>query len=270
MPLKIVNWNINSIRSRICHLLTLIKEHQPDIICLQELKCQDEQFPTQELEHLPYNLYIHGQKSNNGVAVLSKIPADIVLKTFPSNPLPEQARFIEVSLMTTLGFTKIICLYVPNGGEVGSDKYQAKMQFYDAFYQYLISLDLLEEKIILCADWNVAPFDIDVYNPATLSSSTCFTYQERQKIRTILNAGFVDNFRLLHPKMQEFSWWDYRGAAFERNLGMRIDYILSSSNLMPYLSKSFIDQSLRATEKASDHAPVIAVYDESFVQDAIL
>lgn len=260
MGLKIATWNVNSINIRLLHLIELIEEHQPDIICLQEIKCVNENFPSEELSSLPYNLYIHGQKSYNGVAILSKIPADEIKTDFPDNPIPEQARFIEMSFNTDIGYAKVISLYAPNGGEVNSDKFNIKLKFYNAFTNYIKSIKSFDTKIFIGSDYNIAPFDIDVYSPQKLRDTTCFTYEEQQKLRTILNSGFVDNFRIKYPYKQEFSWWDYRKGGFEQNKGMRIDTIISTNNAAQNLSDCFIDYKTRAKPKPSDHAPVIATY----------
>ncbi|PCJ29124.1 MAG: exodeoxyribonuclease III [Rickettsiales bacterium] len=260
MSFKIVTWNVNSIKVRLPHLLEFIKEHDPDIICLQELKCQTENFPSEELSHLPYNLYVEGQKTYNGVAILSKIQADEVKTSFPNNPASEQARFIEIALNTPMGYGRVICLYAPNGGEVDSDKFSMKLKFYDAFTDYIEQIKSFEEKLYICADYNIAPFDIDVYSPQKLQDSTCCTYVEKQKLRTILNSDFVDSFRAKYPDKQEFSWWDYRGGSFEQNKGMRIDTIISSSNAISDLVDCTIDYKTRGKHKPSDHAPVIAEY----------
>ena len=260
MSLKIVTWNVNSIKMRLQHLLEFIESNEPDIICLQELKCETDKFPAEELSHLPYNFYINGQKSYNGVAILSKIPADEVKTNFDKNPLSDQARFIECSFATSIGYIRVISLYAPNGGEVGSDKFVKKLEFYDAFTNYINSKKCLEEQLFIGSDFNIAPYDIDVYNPTKLQSSTCFTYEEREKLRTILNSGFVDNFRILHPTKKESSWWDYRAGAFEQNMGMRIDSIISTSNAVANLVSCKIDYHSRTKDKPSDHAPVIAEY----------
>ncbi|MDP5109912.1 MAG: exodeoxyribonuclease III [Rickettsiaceae bacterium] len=262
MSFKIVTWNINSIKIRLNHLREFITEHNPDIICLQELKCETDKFPSEELSDLPYNLYIHGQKSYNGVAILSKIPADEVITKFPDNPIPEQARFIECSFDTPIGFLRVISLYAPNGGEVGSEKFAIKLDFYDAFINYIKSKKSFEEKLFIGADYNIAPFDTDVYSPDNLRDTTCFTLTEQRKLRTILNDGFVDNFRAKHPHKRDFSWWDYRAGAFEQNNGMRIDTIISTSNALQNLEDCIIDYKTREKRQPSDHAPVIGIYTQ--------
>ncbi len=258
--MKIVTWNVNSVKVRINHLKELIADHDPDIICLQELKCINEQFPKEELSHLPYNLYLNGQKTYNGVAIISKLPADDIKLDFPNNPAPEQARFIECSFNTDIGYVRVISLYAPNGGEVGSDKFKMKLEFYDTFIDYINSINKFDEKLFIGSDYNIAPFDIDVHNSEKLRGTTCFTYEEQQKLRVILNNGFVDNYRALHPNSGEFSWWDYRAGSFEQNKGMRIDTIISSSNAVGNLNSCIIDYKTREKNKPSDHAPVIAEY----------
>lgn len=261
MSFKIVTWNVNSIKIRLGHLREFIVENDPDIICLQELKCETDKFPSEELSDLPYNLYIHGQKTYNGVAILSKIPADEVITEFLDNPVPEQARFIECSFDTQIGYIRVISLYAPNGGEVGSDKFAIKLKFYDAFTNYINSKKSFEEKLFIGSDYNIAPFDIDVHSPDKLRDSTCFTLVEQKKLRSILNNGFVDNFRVKYPVKKEFSWWDYRAGAFEQNKGMRIDTIISTSNALQNLEDCMIDYKTREKEKPSDHAPVIGIYN---------
>ena len=260
MTFKVATWNLNSINARLDHLTSFIAEHSPDIICLQELKCQNHQFPEDDLASAYYNCYVHGQKSYNGVAILSKIVADEVLTDFPGNPLPDQSRYLEISLMTEIGYCRIISLYAPNGGEVGSDKFEAKLDFYDALIQHLNSTISFEQQLIVCADFNITPFDLDLYDAEKLQNTLCCTPQERRRFRQLLNMGLFDNYRLLHPNKQEFTWWDYRAGAFEQNKGYRIDTILSSSNVLKHLQDCTIDHKMRERPKASDHAPVIVTY----------
>ncbi|HJK86503.1 MAG TPA: exodeoxyribonuclease III [Candidatus Megaira endosymbiont of Nemacystus decipiens] len=263
MTFKIVTWNVNSVKARLDHLISLIEKHDPDIICLQELKCETDKFPYDELSHLPYNFYVHGQKSYNGVAILSKINADEVVTTFDENSLQNEARFIEASFSTIIGYVRIISLYAPNGGQVGEERYYKKLEFYDKLTNYLVKKISFDEKIFIGSDYNIAPFDIDVHDPNYLRNTTCFTYPEQEKLRTLLNSGFVDNFRSLYPDKQEFSWWDYRAGNFQQNKGMRIDSILSSANGVDYLSECIIDYDFRTKNKPSDHAPIVAIYEPS-------
>ncbi len=206
--MKIATWNINSVRMRLQYLRDFLTELDPDIVLLQEIKCETDLFPFNELSDLPYNLYVHGQKSYNGVAILSKFPADEVVKDFSAINNTDQARIIKISLPTPIGFCDIISLYAPNGSFVGSDKFNMKLDFYDNLTAYLLSQKSLDNKMIIGGDFNIAPFDIDVYSAQQYQNTTCFTEQEKQKLRIILNSGFEDSYRLLNPNKQEFSWWD--------------------------------------------------------------
>lgn len=260
MTISIVTWNVNSVKARLEHLIEFLEKHNPDFVCLQELKCETDAFPAGALSSLPYNLYIHGQKSYNGVAILSKIPADEIKTDFPDNPIPDQARFIEGGFSTDSGYFRIISLYVPNGGEVNSDKYKIKLDFYDKFTSYIKDINSIDENLCIGSDYNVAPFDIDVYNPSSLKNSTCFTLTERMKMRTLMNIGMDDGYRIINPNVKEFSWWDYRGGSFEHNKGMRIDTILSNATATSKIKSATIDLETRSKSKPSDHAPVIIEY----------
>lgn len=258
--MKIITWNINSIRMR-CNLLReLLLETNPDIILLQELKCETNKFPYEDLSDLPYNFYVHGQKSYNGVAILSKFSADEVITDFSHNNHSDQARFLAIHVSTPIGFCKIISLYAPNGTAKYSDKFEQKLEFYKNFTNYLISQKSFDEKILIGGDFNIAPFDIDVYSPTNLRETICFTRDEQKLLRTILNSGFEDMYRLTNPNNNEFSWWDYRAGNFEQNKGMRIDMLLGSSNIIDCLTNCYMAYDMRAKNKPSDHIPVIAEF----------
>ncbi len=257
---KIITWNINSIRSRTNHLLDLIKNEEPDLLLLQEIKCEDHSFPYSLFEG-HYNIKIHGQKSYNGVAIFSKFPIDDLKISFPNNICEDQARFIEISCNTTSGYSRIISLYAPNGSEVGSDKFLTKLNFFNHFIKYLEDIKSIEENVIIGGDFNIAPFDIDVYSPDNLASSVCYTLEERHKMRTILNIGYQDLYRLYNQSKQEYSWWDYRNQGFQKNLGMRIDTIIANPLAANKLSNCYINSTYREQEKPSDHAPVVAIFE---------
>ena len=258
---KIVSWNVNSIRVRLPHLVQLKETIDPDVIMLQETKSTDENFPFDDIKEMGFEIITKGQKSYNGVAILSKIPMELIANELPGNVKDEQARFIECSFDTPIGYARIISLYAPNGGEVGSEKFKIKLNFYDVFTKYINSKKSFEEKLFVGSDYNIAPFDIDAHSPNKLRYSTCFTLAEQKKLRTILNSGFIDNFRAKYPTKKEFSWWDYRAGAFEQNKGMRIDTIISSSNALQNLEDCIIDYKTREKKRPSDHAPVIAIYN---------
>lgn len=254
--MKIACWNVNSIKSRSLQVLEWIAKEDPDILMLQELKCEEAAFPMLEFSHLNYNYAISGQKTYNGVAILSKYPIDEIKTNFEGNPIPDQARFVEITFNADIGYSRAICVYVPNGGEVNSEKFEIKIEFYKAFRKYLQSIKSNDEYIMIGGDYNVAPFDIDVYEPAHLQHSTCFTLTERELFRSILNDGWLDLYRLNNPYEEEFSWWDYRARGFEHNKGMRIDMILGNPKFANQMEDFTMDREVRGKEKASDHIPI--------------
>ncbi len=243
---------------RVSNFRDFLTEIDPDIVLLQEIKCETDKFPYEELSNFNYNFYIHGQKSYNGVAILSKFPADEIITSFPANPCVDQARFIEASIRTPVGYFNIISIYAPNGFEVGSDKFTTKLEFYKKLIEYLQNKKSSDEKLIIGGDFNIAPFDIDVHSPIELTGQTCFTLEERQLFRKILNSGYHDLYRMIYPDQDEFSWWDYRAGAFEKNKGMRIDMILASDNIADLVDDCHMLTSARGKTKPSDHIPVIA------------
>lgn len=250
--MKIVTWNVNSIKSRLEHLQKYLGENSPDVVLLQELKCVDEAFPAMEIEDLGYNIAVHGQKTYNGVAILSKHPIEDVRRGLPGDDADEQARYIEA----VIGEYRIVNIYVPNGQAPDSDKFQYKMRFYDRLRAHIAELLTYEEKLIIGADYNVAPADLDVYDPAKARGSVCFHPQEHRKFESLINLGLTDAFRALHPNEQKFSWWDYRAGSFQKNEGLRIDHLLLSPQAADKLLECDIDMQPRAWQKPSDHAPV--------------
>ncbi|KJV55387.1 exodeoxyribonuclease III [Orientia chuto str. Dubai] len=259
--LKVSIWNVNSIRVRTSQLNEHISTEQPDIVLLQEIKCEEHNFPLHEINELDkYNFSINGQKSYNGVAILSKFPLEDIKFNFPCNPCPDQARFIEAKCLTGgVGYIRIISIYVPNGGEVDSEKYQTKLTFIDKLTEYLRNRNV-GESIILGGDFNVAQYDNDVYSAANLKNTTGFTLPERQSIRRLINSNFIDIYRLIYPHKQEFTWWSYQSRAFKNNLGMRIDYILCTPTITQKATDCYINR--HNTYQNSDHAPVTAVFSE--------
>lgn len=258
--MKIATWNINSIRVRLQLLYDFIAEAKPDILLLQEIKCETEKFPFHELSDLPYNLYVHGQKAGNGVAILSKYPADEVTTQFEIKGSREQARIIQIAVHTPIGFCHVMSVYAPNGSLPGSDKFEMKLGFYNDFITYLDNQKTINNKLIIGGDFNIAPFDIDVYSSEAMHNTTCFTNEEKRLLRTILNTGYEDLYRISNPKQQEFSWWDYRAGNFEQNKGLRIDTILGSSSITNHLLSCHIHRQMRSKDKPSDHVPVIAEF----------
>ena len=248
--MKIVTWNVNSVKSRLEHLTKYLRETSPDVVLLQELKCETDAFPRMEVEDCGYNLAIHGQKTYNGVAILSKFPLEDVLKNFDETD--EQARYIEA---VTNG-VRVASVYVPNGQEPNSDKFQYKMQFFEKLRLHMKNTLEYDEKFVVGGDYNVAPEDIDVFDPKGMAGTTCFHPDEQIRFKAILNLGFTDAFRAKHQGVQKFSWWDYRAGAWQYNKGMRIDHFLLSPQAADVLKSSDVDSVPRGWEKPSDHAPV--------------
>lgn len=245
--MKIISWNVNSVKSRLEHLTRYLKETAPDIALLQELKCLDDAFPFMEIEDLGYNVATHGQKSYNGVAILSKQPIEDIYKGFD-----EQSRYIEAFT----GGVRVASVYVPNGQEEGSDKFQYKLKFFDVLRERLQQINMNDEKIVIGGDYNIAPADIDVYNPQVLQNAICFHPLEKQKFNALINSGYIDSFRMQNPATKAFSWWDYRAGAWQKNEGLRIDHILLNAEASDNLNATGIDNTPRNWDKPSDHTPV--------------
>tara|TARA_B100001123_G_scaffold21800_1_gene23892 strand:- start:408 stop:1199 length:792 start_codon:yes stop_codon:yes gene_type:complete len=259
---SVATWNVNSLKTRLAHLTDWLRVSPVDIVLLQETKCEDASFPTMELEAAGYNLSFHGQKSYNGVAILSKYPIDETITGLPGNEGDDQARYIESVISLPDGAVRVASVYVPNGSEVGSDKFAHKMRFYDALSTHLSSLFTSEEPVIIGGDFNVGAYPVDVYDPKALDGTVCYHADERAKFRTLLHQGWCDTYRALQPAMQQFSWWDYRANAYVRGHGLRIDYLLTNPAATDRLISSHIDESLRQKEKPSDHTPVVATFSD--------
>ncbi len=249
--MKIVTWNVNSVRTRIEHIKKLIDTLSPDVICLQETKVQDKDFPEKTFKDVGYYSVFSGQKSYNGVAILSRhsfknYKADL----FDTNG---QKRTMEIMINDTT----FINAYFPRGGERGEEAYFFKLEFYQKMKDYLEKHFLPSEKIILCGDFNVARTEKDVWNPELLQNAVGFMKEERAALENLLGFGLIDLFREFHTE-KAFSWWDYRMGAFKRNMGMRIDYILVSKRVRELSEECTIHKSFRALKKPSDHAPLSA------------
>lgn len=255
--MKICTWNVNSIASRLETLLIWLEKYKPDIVLLQETKCINEKFPHSEIEELGYNIAIHGQKTYNGVAILSLNPIDEFHTELPSTPKPEDARYIEAIISVNKGAIRVASVYVPNGHELGSEKYKTKLKFIDALYSHMASLKTLDEICVIGGDFNVAPEEMDVYSPDTLKDTVLFDLTIRKKFRALTNLDYSDAFRALNPKEEQFTWWDYRGGSWQKNKGARIDHLLLSPYASDVLTKSYVHYDLRNKNKPSDHIPVI-------------
>lgn len=259
--ISIATFNINSIKARLPNFLTWLDEERPHIVLLQELKCVDEAFPAMEVEERGYNLALHGQKTYNGVAILSKFPLEDVVRGLPGDPSDAQARYIEAVVNIPGGTMRVASVYVPNGQDVSSDKFPYKLKFLERLRAHWEERLALHEIAVLGGDFNVAPAPIDVFDAKVLEGTVCYHPAERERLRALLHLGFYDAFRVMNPTAHQFSWWDYRGGGYERGLGLRIDHLLLSAMAADHLTSCEIDETPRKQEKPSDHAPVMATIE---------
>lgn len=255
--MKIASWNVNSLRVRLEHVENWLKQQQPDVLCMQELKMEDKDFPVQAFKELGYHSYFTGQKTYNGVAILSKEPLQNIVTDLPNFDDP-QRRFI----MGQLGDTTIINVYVPNGQALDSDKFIYKREWLEALRKTIKSL-LAEQnnrKLLLLGDFNITPTDKDVHDPKKWHNKIHCSPLERQVLQNLMSEGLYDLYRKHHDSHDQFSWWDYRGAGYRANEGLRIDLILGSSACLSANNDYFIDEAPRKLERPSDHTPVVAEF----------
>jgi exodeoxyribonuclease-3 len=254
----VASWNVNSVRTRLSILANWLREKQPDIVLLQELKCTNENFPYQEIEECGYSVAVHGQKSYNGVAILSRYLLEDVHTILPNNPDKEQSRYIEgIITLPNKKVIRVASVYVPNGQEIGSDKFEYKLKFLNSLAEHTKTIFGYEEILVIGGDFNVAPTDLDVYDPNELRDAICFNRQEKIAYRKLLNIGMTDAYRAMYPNQPGFTWWDYRAGSWQHNKGMRIDHLLLSPEAADSLQEVTVDTEVRGLEKSSDHAPVI-------------
>ena len=251
----IATWNVNSVRQRLDHLLGYLKEQEPDVLCLQELKCQDDAFPRLEVESAGYNVAVHGQKTFNGVAILSKRPVE-VRTGLPGDENDAHARYIEATVPDGDRIVRVASIYLPNGNPVGTEKYPYKLAWMDRLIAHARDLMTLEEPLVLAGDYNVIPSPRDCYDPAAWANDALFLPQTREKFRTLLNLGLTDALRAVTDEAGLYTFWDYQAGAWQRNNGIRIDHLLLSPQAADRLQSVAIDKDMRALEKPSDHVPI--------------
>ena len=254
--MRIATWNVNSLRQRLGHLETWLRQAEPDVVCLQEIKCVDEAFPKAEIEAMGYNVAVHGQKTFNGVAILSKRPFDEVTRGLPGDPEDVQARYIEAVIPTGTGIVRVASVYLPNGNPVGTEKYPYKLAWMDRLAAHARTLLALEEPLILAGDYNVIPAARDVHDPELWAGDALFLPQTRARFQVLLNLGLVDALRACTDADGLYSFWDYQAGAWQKNNGIRIDHLLLSPQAADRLASCTIDTVTRAWEKPSDHVPV--------------
>jgi exodeoxyribonuclease-3 len=247
----IATWNVNSVKARLSHLLEWLREAKPEVVLLQETKCVDNDFPRLELESLGWHLALRGQKSYNGVAILSRHAiVDIVASLAGDGG---ESRYIEAKLNNGL---RVASIYVPMGQSTESDRFPFKLAFLDAVHRRATALLAGDEAIVLGGDYNVAPEEGDVFDVSAMEGQVLFHPEERRRYRKLQFLGLTDAYRALNPLPHRYSWWDYRGGAWQRDLGLRIDHLLLSPQAADRLEASGIDKTPRGWEKASDHTPV--------------
>jgi exodeoxyribonuclease-3 len=250
--LKIATWNVNSVKARLPHLLAWLQDAQPDVVCLQEIKCLTEDFPALELKGLGYHVEALGQRSYNGVALVSREAPKDVKRGLAGDDSDTQARYIEA----TYGDVRIASIYLPNGNPVGTDKYPYKLAWMKRLAARARALLESEQAIVLAGDYNICPTDDDVYDPVGWRDDALCKLESRVAFRTIANLGYVDAFRALHAEPHRYSFWDYQAGRWHRDEGLRIDHLMLSPQAADRLEECEIDKAPRALEKASDHTPV--------------
>ena len=251
--MRLASWNVNSLKVRLPQLIDWLAAQQPDVVCLQETKLEDPHFPRLEIEAAGYQVAFSGQKTYNGVALLSRVPLQDIVIDNPFFPDP-QKRLIAA----TIDGVRIVCVYVPNGQALGSDKFAYKMAWLQALERWLGAQLTASPKLALAGDFNIAPEDRDVHDPSAWAGQILCSANERAAFQRLLGLGLRDSFRLFPQAEKSFSWWDYRRLGFQRNIGLRIDHILLSSALAEHCTVSRIDRDARRHERPSDHAPVVA------------
>ncbi len=252
----IASWNVNSVRARLEVVTKWLAEAKPDIACFQELKCQNEQFPAEPFEALGYNVAVHGQKSYNGVAILSKFPFDEILPGLPGDDSDEQARYLEAVVSLPTGALRVASIYLPNGNPLGTEKFDYKLAWMDRLYAHAKELLTYEECLVLAGDYNVIPSDDDVYDPAAWQGDALFQPESIGHYRALLNLGLTDALRACTDEAGLYTFWDYQAGAWPKNNGIRIDHLLLSPEATDHLQTCQIDKNPRAWEKPSDHTPI--------------
>jgi exodeoxyribonuclease-3 len=253
--MKIATWNVNSMNVRQSHVLEWLAANKPDVLVLQEIKQLTEAFPAAALAEAGYTSIANGQKTYNGVAVISRSePADPITG-FPGFDDPQRR-----VLAATIDGVRVVDLYIPNGQSVGSEKYEYKLRWLNALHDFLADEMSRHEKLVVLGDFNIAPADEDVYDPEKWGEDVLCSPPERDALRQLMALGLTDVFRKFDQPEKSFSWWDYRAAGFRRNAGLRIDLILTTDAMTRACSASYVDKEPRAWERPSDHAPVVAEF----------
>ena len=256
--MEIVTWNVNSIRARLPRFLPWLEAHRPEVVCLQETKCEDDKFPREPIEDLGYTIAIDGQRTYNGVAILSRVGLEDVSTGFEGNPDPEQKRAIGA---TVGGDTRVLNLYVVNGQAVGSEKFDFKLAWLEALSRHFEAAYEMNEKVVVVGDFNITFDDRDVYDADAWREKILCSTPEREALARFMQPGLVDALRHFHEEQGPYTWWDFRTRGFRRDRGLRIDHVLVWPPALEVCTGVRVDREARDGEKPSDHAPVIASFD---------
>jgi len=258
--MRLATWNVNSVNARLETVLAWFEAASPDVAVLQEIKCIDEKFPTEAFERLGYNVAVHGQKTYNGVAMLSKTPMEDIRKGLPGDETDEQARYIE-AVVSGATPVRVIGIYLPNGNPIGTEKFAYKLAWMDRLNRHVRTLLPLEEPMVIAGDYNVIPFEADVEKPKDWLGDALFQPESRAAWRALQNLGLTDAYMAADGAPGGYTFWDYQAGAWQRNNGIRIDHALLSPQAADRLVRVDIHRDVRGGEKPSDHVPVVVELD---------
>ncbi|MEE2567614.1 exodeoxyribonuclease III [Hyphobacterium marinum] len=261
MSFTIATWNVNSVKARLANVTDWLREASPDIVCLQEIKCIDENFPREDIESLGYNVETHGQKSYNGVALLSKFPIEETVRGLPGDAEDDQARYIECVVSAPDAPVRVASIYLPNGNPAPGPKYDYKLAWMERLRTHATELLTYEERLVMAGDYNVIPRDADVHDPAAWEGDALTLPQSREAFRSLLWLGFTSAFEQLDGRAHQYTFWDYQAGAWQKDHGIRIDHLLCSPQAADILKSIEIHKATRGKPKASDHVPVVGTFE---------
>jgi len=253
---KVASWNVNSVKVRLPHLLDFLKTAQPDVLCLQEIKCLEEDFPRLEVAALGYHVEALGQRAYNGVALISKEPPRDIVRGLPEAGDDEQARYIEASFGIAENEVRVASIYLPNGNPVGTDKFTYKIAWMERLIGHTQALLRREMPFVLAGDYNICPADEDVYDPVAFRDDALCRIEARARFRALLYLGLTDGYRAFHREPHRYTYWDYQAGRWNRDEGLRIDHLLLSPHAADRIAAVDIDKTPRRKERASDHTPI--------------